>query len=115
MEVTQDSVSQKSKDTLVSCESNIIHIDEQRKDKIDLYICCQDVIKGSESIHTTKYAVEKAILACHSAVFSNMFTDCISNDSEEVEEISLNENSEVTLTFLQLTYGKVDFPSNDFE
>jgi BTB/POZ domain len=116
MEDTRDSSLQKSKeDTLVSSESNIVYIDEQRKNKVDLYLCCQDAIEGSDSVSIKKYAIEKAILACHSVVFSNMFTDCTSKDSEEIEEIILNENSKVTLTFLNIIYGKIDFTSNDFE
>lgn len=71
----------------------MIPIKKEREDKNDLIIICGD----------QRYGVEKALLACHSTVFADMFGTC--GESDNAGEITLTESPDTFFSFLKIIYG----------
>lgn len=82
-----------------------IYLNEKRSAFIDIILCTTTIEEGKNKKMTTKYEVEKAVLACQSITFLNMFNDCVTRSKEKVAEISIPEPAKLVSSFLHIIYG----------
>lgn len=80
-------------------------LNEQRSAFTDMTVCTTTSDEERSNGKTTKFEVEKSILACHSTMFLNMFIDCSTSSEEKVTEISIPEPAKVVSSFLHIIYG----------
>ncbi|PWN34692.1 uncharacterized protein FA14DRAFT_184165 [Meira miltonrushii] len=97
--------SEKEAEEVEEGEAEIVYLNKLRGAHTDLILCSSTIDKVKNEKKTIKFQVEKAVLACHSSTFLNMFTDCSTQDKENVAEISIPEPAKVVSSFLHIIYA----------
>ena len=83
-------------------------MNQNEQDSYDVIIRCKETDVQKKVIHTIAFHAQKAILACHSAVLSNMFQTCKEDMSVNPPEIVLNEPIKTVKSAMYIMYGTLD-------